>query len=30
MERPLDTGDDNYDWAFNDSEDSSLGTGVYD
>ena len=30
MERPLDTGDENYDWAFNDVEDSSLGTGVYD
>lgn len=30
MERPLDTGDETYDWSFNESEDTSLGSGVYD
>lgn len=30
MERPLDTGDDTYDWAFNEDEDTTLGSGVYD
>ncbi len=30
MERPLDTGDETYDWAFNDAEDTDLGTGIYD
>jgi hypothetical protein len=30
MERPLDTGDDTYDWAFNDVQDTDLGTGIYD